>query len=202
MSEPRMPALLSPAHVALIAKGVSVIAASHDLANRPRIMRAVGSSITADGRSITVFLSRPQARQLLADVATTGRIAVVFSEPSSHRSVQVKGVQASIREGGPEDLPVLHRYLKSMERELAQIAFGPEFARTMLSHRVEDLVVVTFEPVAAFDQTPGPKAGTALPSTPPGDSTPPGETPPQPAATTAPSAPAAPGRRILRPGRA
>jgi hypothetical protein len=162
MSEACMPPLLSPVHIALIAKGVSVIAASHDLANRPSIMRAVGSAISADGRSITVFLSRPQARQLLADVATTGRIAVVFSEPSSHCSVQVKGVRAAIRAGGPEDLPVLHRYLKSMERELAQIAFGPEFARTMLSHRVEDLVAITFEPVAAFDQTPGPKAGTAL----------------------------------------
>jgi hypothetical protein len=162
MPDPQSPRLLSPAHVALIAKGVSVIAASHDLANRPSIMRAVGSSITPDGRSITVFMSRPQARQLLADVASTGHIAVVFSQPSSHRSVQVKGVRASIREGGPEDLPVLHRYLKSMERELALISLGPEFARTMLSHRVEDLVAITFEPVSAFDQTPGPKAGAQL----------------------------------------
>jgi hypothetical protein len=162
MSAASTPRLLSDAHIALIAKGVSVIAASHDFANRPSIMRAVGSSIAPDGRAITIFLSRPQSRQLLADVASTGRIAVVFSEPSSHRSVQVKGVRAAIREGGPEDLPVLHRYLKSMERELALIAFGPEFARAMLSHRLEDLVAITFEPVSAFDQTPGPKAGSPL----------------------------------------
>jgi hypothetical protein len=32
----------------------------------------------------------------------------------------------------------------------------------MLAHRLEDLVAITFEPEFAFDQTPGPRAGTPL----------------------------------------
>jgi hypothetical protein len=36
----------------------------------------------------------------------------------------------------------------------------------MFDHRAEDLVAVRFTPTAAFDQTPGPKAGEALESGP------------------------------------
>lgn len=166
MNPPTPSGLLSPELIAMMDKGVSVIVSSCDLAMRPSIMRAVGSAVAPDGRSVTVYVSRPQSRQLVQDIAATGRIAVVFSEPASHRTVQVKASSARIRSAQASDAPVLARYLKSMEDEIRLVGFAPPFTRTMLTHQLEDVVAISFEPSQAFDQTPGPKAGAALPATP------------------------------------
>jgi hypothetical protein len=156
--------LLSPEHIAMIDKGVSAIVASRNAANRPSLMRAVGAGISADGAEITVYLSRSQSRQLLQDVAATGHVAVVFSEPLSHRTVQVKARAAQLRAADDSDLPLLRRYLASMEQEVGSVGFGPTFVRTMLACSIEDTVAIRFAPSQAFDQTPGPRAGSALPA--------------------------------------
>lgn len=160
-----MAAALPPDLVAIMARGVSVIVASRDAALRPSLMRAVGSRVEADGRDITVYLSRPQSRQLVQDLASTGHIAVVFSVPSTHRSVQLKAARVEMRNADANDAPVLARYLASMENEVQQVGFAPPLTRAMLAHRLEDVVAVCFTPEQAFDQTPGPRAGTALGST-------------------------------------
>jgi len=147
---------------ALMEKGVSAIVSSSGLALLPSVMRAVATALCADG--VTVFLSRPQSMQLLRDISSTGRIAVVFSEPISHRTVQVKGTDARIRSIRPDDLQKIERYLASMEIEIQQVGFDPAFTHAMLSHRIDDLVAVAFVPMQAFDQTPGAKAGASLSS--------------------------------------
>ncbi|MCC2674860.1 MAG: hypothetical protein K0R58_1807 [Ramlibacter sp.] len=148
--------------VAMMARGVSVIVGSRDAKLRPSIMRAVGSRIERDGQDITVYLSRSTSRQLIQDIAATGQLAVVFSEPSTHRTVQLKASRADIRSAVDEDAPVLAAYLRSMEHEIQQVGFGPPVARALLAHRLEDVVAVRFTPEQAFDQTPGPRAGAAL----------------------------------------
>lgn len=148
--------------VAMMARGVSVIVGSRDAQLRPSVMRAVGSQVEAGGQDITVYLNRPQSRQLLQDIAATGHIAVVFSEPSTHRTVQLKATRAAVRQAGAQDEPVLAAYLQSMEHEIRQVGFEPRVTRAFLAHRLEDVVAVRFTPEQAFDQTPGPRAGAPL----------------------------------------
>ena len=157
-----MPALLPADLVNMMARGVSVIVGSRDAGLRPSIMRAVGSRVEAGGQDVTVYLARRQSRQLVQDLAATGQIAVVFSEPSTHRSVQLKASRVEMRNAGDDDAPVLAAYLRSMEHEIQQVGFGPTVTRAMLAHRLEDVVAVRFTPEQAFDQTPGPRAGVAL----------------------------------------
>ena len=160
-----MAALLPADFVAMMARGVSVIVGSRAAALRPSIMRAVGSRVEADGQDVTVYLARRQSRQLVQDLAATGQIAVVFSEPSTHRSVQLKASRVEMRNADEADAPVLAAYLRSMEHEIQQVGFGPPVTRAMLAHRLEDVVAVRFTPEQAFEQTPGPRAGAALGST-------------------------------------
>ena len=148
--------------LAIMVRGVSVIVASRDLALRPSVMRAVGSQVAPDGSSITVFVSRRQSRQLVQDVAATGHVAAVFSEPATHRTVQVKATRAILRNADASDAPVLARYLASMEHEIQRVGIAPPMTRAMLAHQLDDLVAISFEPEQAFDQTPGPKAGAPL----------------------------------------
>lgn len=157
-----MPTLLSAEYIALVDRGVSTIVASRDAQLRPSVMRAVGARISTNGQRITVFLRRSQSRQLLADIATTGHIAVVFSDPPSHRTVQVKATAAVQRAVQPADEPALQSYLSAMQHAVAQVGYGPRYTAAMLNAPRDDLVAVEFLPEAAFDQTPGPHAGEPL----------------------------------------
>lgn len=147
---------------AIIAKGVSCIVASRDAQLRPSLMRAVGSCISEDGREITVFLSRPHSRQLLQDIAATGHLAVVFSQPSTHRTIQLKATRATQRNAVPADAHDLQRCEVSLDEELQALGYPAGLAGLLLQHRLEDLVAVSFEPEQAFDQTPGPQAGACI----------------------------------------
>jgi hypothetical protein len=160
------PSLLSPDWIAMVAGGVSTIVSACDAAMRPSLMRAMGSTISGDGRSVTVFLARRQSRKLLQDLAATGRIAVVFSQPSSHRTLQVKANGVQVRPMEEADRPLLDRYLLAMEQELIAVGVAPPFTRAMLAHTLNDVVAIRFEPTDAFDQTPGARAGARL-GTPP-----------------------------------
>ena len=153
---------LPPDLLAMMERGVSVIAGSRDATMRPSIMRALGSKVEDGGRKVTIFVSRRQSRQLVQDLAATGHVAAVFSEPSTHRTVQVKARRAVLRNATAADEPALARYLASMEHEIQQVGFPPHMTRAMLAHQLEDLVAISFEPEVAFDQTPGPRAGTRL----------------------------------------
>jgi hypothetical protein len=115
-----------------------------------------------------VFLARRQSRQLLQNLAATGRIAVVFSQPSNHRTLQVKASHVEVRPMVEADRPILDRYLVAMERELATVGVTPPFTRAMLAYALEDVVAVEFQPAEAFDQTPGSRAGARIGAQPSG----------------------------------
>lgn len=164
MKAPAAPVLLPADLVAMMDKWVSAIIASRDADMRPSIMRAVGTRIDAQGREITVYVARSQSRQLVQDISSNGCVAVVFSKPSTHRSVQLKASDARIRTATAADEPILQRYLQSMEQEIAQVGHAPVLTRAMLAHRLGDVVAITFTPQQAYDQTPGPRAGQSMPS--------------------------------------
>ncbi|MBA4265789.1 MAG: hypothetical protein C0453_11950 [Comamonadaceae bacterium] len=154
--------MLSADHIALIEGGVSVIVSSCGADLTPSVMRAVGSQISGNGCQLTVYLCRSQSGQLLQDVARSGRLAAVFSQPSTHRTVQLKTRTAHLREATEHDAPALQRYLAGMERELTNVGFAAVYARAMLACRLEDVVAIEFTPDLAFDQTPGPMAGQPI----------------------------------------
>lgn len=153
---------LTPEFLAMMAKGVSLILSSCDHALNPSVMRAVGSRVEDGGRRLTGYLARSQSAQLLNDIASSGRLAAVFSQPSSHLTVQFKSRRVRLRETDEADRAHLQRYLVSMEEELVALGYPHELASVMLAHRAEDLVAVEFEPDEAFDQTPGQRAGQRL----------------------------------------
>ena len=148
--------------LAMVAKGVSVIVGSADHSLTPSLMRGVGSTVSADGRDVTVFVSGSQSRQLLKDIASSGRLSAVFSQPSTHLTVQLKTRRIRLREATEADRPALQRYLQSMEAELSVLGYPPVFARAMLVHRLDDLVAIEFQPDEAFNQTPGQSAGRPI----------------------------------------
>jgi hypothetical protein len=166
MVAPRTTPALTDAFLAMMVRGVSVIVSASDHGLVPSVMRAVGCEVSAAGERITVYLNRSQSVQLLRNVSTTDRLAVVFSEPSTHRTVQLKARGIRIREAEESDAPRLLRYLAAMTAELGKIGISPPLVAAMLAHRLDDVVALEFAPEEAFDQTPGPRAGQPIRSKP------------------------------------
>jgi hypothetical protein len=165
MSPP--PALsLGPEQIALIRRRVSIIVASRDAGQRPHLMRAMGCRLSDDLRELTVFLATSSSQQVLADLRANGLIAVVFTEPSSNLALQLKGRDASVRPVVPDDHALVQTYVRRFADEVGQLGFAEQVAHTMFAHAPEELVAVHFTPESAFEQTPGPKAGEALPARP------------------------------------
>jgi hypothetical protein len=124
-------------------------------------MGAVGCRLSEDRRQVTVLLPEPSSRAVLADLRANGHIAVVFSEPSTHRTLQVKGEDAALVSGDARDAALAEQHLRNFVDEIGQLGFVAEVARTMLGHD-RQLMAVRFTVSAAFEQMPGPAAGEPL----------------------------------------
>lgn len=154
--------VLDAEHAAFVGGGVSVVAASCNAGCAPSLARATGVRIGAGRREVTLFLSSVYARALLQHVAETGAIAVVFTEPSTHRTVQLKGRDARVVPLQDGDLECVAAYRQRWIVALTALGFPEYLPRTMLACPPQDLVALVFTISAAFSQTPGPRAGTAL----------------------------------------
>ena len=142
--------------------GISMHAASVGPGNVPQIARAAGCRIAPDRRSVTVYLVESQARELLDLLRSNGAVAVAFTRPKSHRTVQLKGTDARVSTPRPEELADVDRQVGVFNAELASIGFPERFGWTLAGGSPLGLAAITFTPSSAFVQTPGPSAGTAL----------------------------------------
>jgi hypothetical protein len=154
--------LFDAEHAAFMQRGISISIASCGPDKMPSVARAAGCRVSADRRSVTILMSCKQACAVLADVRRTGAVAVVFSEPSTHRTVQLKGKGALITAPTDADLQVMANYRDAFEKELVPLGYEAAMIRTFLAIPSADVVALSFAPDAAFSQTPGPGAGQTL----------------------------------------
>ena len=157
-----MQPLLDDDHAAFIQGGISIIAASGDAANVPSLDRALGCRVSPDRRRVTIFLTISSARRLLEDIRRCARIAVVFSDPPTHRTIQLKGSDAAIASAVPADYEVARTYTESMVASVVAIGNPEPVVRAVMTCPADGLTAVSFTPGAAFIQTPGPRAGAPL----------------------------------------
>ena len=162
MTSSDTPALVSPELAALMRRRVSIIVGSCDAQQRPHLMRALGCRLSPDRRELTVFLAEVAGREVLADLRENRRIAVVFSEPSTDRTLQLKGEDARVEPAAAGDHALVQHYIECFADEIAMLGFERELVKTLFAHRPDELVAVRFTPGEAYEQTPGPNAGAAL----------------------------------------
>lgn len=162
MSATEQSSPIGPEQAALIRRRVSIIVASRDADLRPHLMRALGCRLRDDFRELTIFMSTAASEQVLDDLRANGQIAVVFSQPTTTHTVQVKGRDASIHPLRDGDAEAIQDYLGHFIQEVAAIGFPERVARAVLGDSPDDVVAVRFTPSSAFEQTPGPQAGQPI----------------------------------------
>ncbi|MCM8737194.1 hypothetical protein M5E06_24045 [Azospirillum sp. A1-3] len=145
-------------------RSLSVNVATSDRDGRPLVARAVAARVAPGGERLTVLIDRRANAALVAAVAETGRLAVVFTEPSTHRSIQIKDDASTVAAPTVEEAALPGPYIEGFIAELAGMGFTEAFVRAVMEFDPADLVALHLHPAAVFDQTPGPKAGERIPA--------------------------------------
>lgn len=156
------PPVLRPEDADFIRSGVSVCAASRDVRHVPSLARGLGCAVCDGGRTLRLLLVKSQSEALLRDLEKSGQIAVVFTRPSTHRSLQIKGSDARVEVAKPDDEQLAQTSFDAFADDLLTIGFSRAFTGLYYQHEQSDLVAVTFTPDDVFLQTPGPNAGARL----------------------------------------
>lgn len=150
---------ISEATASFIKTGVSIVMASRDSQNRPVVGRALGCRLSPDKRHVTVLLSAVACEPLVRAAVASGVVAVVFTQPTTHRSIQIKGAGAElvpVEDGDALELPCR---AESFGQELRELGYGEAFIATFVPRECTDVVALRFEACSGFNQTPGPRAG-------------------------------------------
>ena len=154
--------LLDAARADFITHHVAMNVASCSAARVPSVVRAHGCRVSPDRRRVTVFVSVPRAAKVIDDLRAGSCIAVVFTLPHTHETLQLKAARADVVPLAPGDAACIRAYVESLVEELCRVGFKETLGRAVMSSADEESVGLSFEPTAAFVQTPGPKAGSRL----------------------------------------
>jgi hypothetical protein len=156
------PPVLDENNAAFLQSGLSISVGSRDAGHIASIARAVACRVSPDRRRVTVFIPERPAEKVLADIRDCGAIAACFSEPKTHRTIQLKGVDAKVAPLEEGDAALVARQAEGLVAEMKRLGYAEALMRAIFSARAEGLAAIVFTPSAGFAQTPGPRAGSKL----------------------------------------
>jgi Pyridoxamine 5'-phosphate oxidase len=122
-------------------------------------VRAWGPTVSEDGNSVQLFIDRPSAATAVTNLRDNGRVAAIFTDVNTLRSVQLKGRCVELTDPQADDWPIIERHREAFTNAAQSIGFPKHVVRNIWSMQV---VKVRFVVDQIFDQTPGPGAGGAI----------------------------------------
>lgn len=156
---PRNP--LTAELAAFMQSGISIILASVDDDGSPLPGKAQGCRVDPSGTVRVTIIAQPYAR-LLGALSRGHPVALTFSRPEDHRSIQIKSASARLVEPEREDREAALVQGAGLSDQLVLVGYDRAFSDAYVSCEHSDLAVIAFVPEHAFVQTPGPGAGTTL----------------------------------------
>ena len=154
--------VLDLTHAAFVQSGVGMGIAASSRDAVPAHVRAIGCRVSPDRRRVTVFASSTQAEPVLRCIRDNGVVAAVFTDPLTHRTVQLKGRDAQVNGLAGGDVDIVEAYRTAFAKAVAPLSFDETLIRQLLFCPPADIVGISFTPTEAYSQTPGPKAGEPL----------------------------------------
>jgi hypothetical protein len=154
--------LLDATRAAFLGGPVAINVASRSARLVPSVARAFGCRVCDDRRAVVVFLAVPRARALLRDLHPGAPVAVIFSRPKTHESLQLKGDVAAVRPLQSGERAIMRAYGAAFTAEICALGYTGEFAQALMAGVEEDAVGILFNVSSMFEQSPGPSAGERL----------------------------------------
>lgn len=161
-SPPAAQPLLNAARAAFLRGPVAINVASRSARLVPSLARAYGCRVSEDRHLVWVFLAVARAQALLRDLEEGAPVAVIFSRPKSHVSLQLKGDSAVIRPVEAGDRAIMRAYGAAFMAEIVALGYTDAFAQALMAAVEEEAVGMGFRATTMYEQTPGPRAGECL----------------------------------------
>ncbi len=147
--------------IAIFRKGVAHQVGACTSAGRPVLCRGLAATVEESGK-VAVILSAESGFEVLDAIRETGWVAINLTVPSTYQSLHLKGRDATTSAAGPMHRPLLDASHRAFRDQLIPYGFPPEYTGSWYDVPDDDLRVVRFTPLGAWNQTPGPGAGNRL----------------------------------------
>ena len=110
--------MLDSDNCAFIQTGVSISLAACGPNRMPSMSRGMGCKVIDGGQKLGIFVRCAQSADLLAGIRRSGKVANVFTLPSTNRTLQLKGVDAQVLAFDPDDLPIIEAHVRDLVAEI------------------------------------------------------------------------------------
>jgi hypothetical protein len=143
----------------LVRQGVAVIVATCDATHRPAVTKGWGPVLSADGARLTLCIDAPAGSDTRTNLAAGSPVAVTLSRPTSYVSVQLKGPLRTVTEPDGDARRIAAEHIAAFVAETSALGVPEDVIHATVG---DELVLVAFDVVERYDQTPGPGAGRPL----------------------------------------
>jgi hypothetical protein len=147
--------------IALFGMGVAHQIGACTPAGRPVLCRGLAATVEGSGM-VAVLLSAQSGFEVLDAIRETAWVAVNVTVPSTYQSLHLKGRDAIASPASPIHRSLLEASHRAFRDQIMPFGFSPEFTRAWYDVTDDDLRVIRFTPLGAWNQTPGPGAGNRL----------------------------------------
>jgi hypothetical protein len=141
--------------------GRSVLVGTADASGWPACCRGVALRVHPDREGLTLYVPVATGAETVANIASTGRVAIVSSDPVSHETLQLKGHTRAVRVAGDGEAAFVEHFFERFADVLDAVGLPRGVSRTM-NRWPAFAIEVAVE--AVFEQTPGPRAGSLVKS--------------------------------------
>lgn len=139
--------------------GRSILVGTVDADGEPSCCRGVGLVASHDLSRVTVFVPVSNSQQVIANVATTRRVAVSTSQPLEHHTIQLKGWTEGVRIAREHEQETVESWMDELSRVLASTGIPVGVTRRI---RFWPAYAVDLSVEAVFEQIPGSDAEVSL----------------------------------------
>ena len=153
---------LDAATAEFVAGVTSMSIATRNAQLQPAVGKALGCLVSGDRRRLTVLIDSQRSARVVADIAAGSPLAVVFSLPATHRTVQIKGERGTLAAATPTQQVRSRMHCDAIVEHLVALGYAEAALHAMFSYEPEAVLALFFAPTAVFAQTPGPRAGERI----------------------------------------
>jgi len=145
-----------------MASGVVVTAASRDAAHLPSLASVLACQPEVGGARLRFVIGRSANEAFRRDLAAGGPLAIVFSEPTTFRTLQVKSGSAVAVAVDAGDAARIRAHADAERAELLATNNPESFVSSFLEVDAADVAAYECVIEEIYSQTPGPGAGAKV----------------------------------------
>jgi hypothetical protein len=143
-----------------IQQGLAIHIGTRNERLEPNGARVAAVTVEDDRQHVIAYVPAVSAPRVLRDLEANGQGALAFARPVDDRAAQIKGVFVDSWTATDSERQIVDVQLRGALAQLEAVGIPPS---AMKNWAMWPCIAVRIRVNAVFDQTPGPKAGAAVP---------------------------------------